>query len=88
VSIEHSVVDQKLIRKYTSLPAGLLTIEQFCDLYNVKKTKCYELMNSGALIARTIGGSMTRIRPVDAEAWASNLEIWTPKNSGAVLPDT
>lgn len=71
----------KAINHFSQENTGLLTVDQFCARFNVRRTKFYELLNSGALVARTIDGAMTRIRPADAEAWASNLDIWKPKNT-------
>jgi len=88
MSIEHGVVDQSRIVRLGGWSIGLLTVDQFCQFYNVKRTKLYELLNSGALIARTIDGSMTRIRPADAEAWAEGLGIWQPDRSKGKAPDT
>lgn len=61
---------------HTPQMQGLLTVSQFCEKYNVRRTKFYELVKSGALKAKSIDGSMTRIRPIDAECWASELDQW------------
>lgn len=71
----------------TQYSPGLLTVEQFGNLYNVNRTKFYGLLNNGALIGRTIDGNMTRVRVADAEIWAANLDIWQPKKTVKRGPD-
>jgi hypothetical protein len=58
---------------------GMLTVAEFCKLYKVGRTKAYSLFASGEIPARQIDETMTRVRVVDAEAWASKLPVWQPK---------
>jgi excisionase family DNA binding protein len=68
--------DDALNVNLISSQIGLLTIPQFCSRYKIGRSKTYEIIASGELPAKSIGGSMTRIRPVDAEKWAENLTPW------------
>jgi len=50
----------------------LITIDEFTRLFGVKKTKTYELMNSGAIEKVKIG-TAARITMESAERWFASL---------------
>ena len=50
----------------------LMTIPQFCDEYEVSRSTCYRLRDSGALPHVKIGRAV-RIRREDAEHWCESL---------------
>lgn len=64
----------------------LLTIREFCDIYGVKRTRAYALIDEGAVEAVKIGSS-TRIIAESAEIWAAKLPRVRPKKTSRETPD-
>lgn len=52
--------------------AALLTIQNFCDTYNVSRSTAYRLRDSGDVPHVHIGRAV-RIRREDAERWYESL---------------
>lgn len=52
--------------------AALLTITQFCEIYQVSRATAYRLRGSGAVPHVYIGRAV-RIRREDAESWYQSL---------------
>jgi excisionase family DNA binding protein len=50
----------------------LITIKDFCERFSVSRTTFYRQHAAGTLPVRKVGRA-TRIRVVDAEAWAAKL---------------
>jgi excisionase family DNA binding protein len=50
------------------------SINEFCHVYELGRTKAYQEMNAGRLRAVKIG-SKTIIRADDAEEWLANLTV-------------
>lgn len=50
------------------------SINEFCQIYQLGRTKTYEEIASGRLTAVKVG-SRTIIRADDAEAWLANLMV-------------
>lgn len=51
----------------------LLSIEEFMDIYSIKRNATYSQIKKGKLLTRKVG-SRTYIRRVDANAWMNGLE--------------
>src|SRR5687768_5397515 len=66
----------------------LLSIAGFIDMYGVRRTKVYEMLDKGELRAVKIG-RLTRIRAEDAQMWAEGLETYKSKDpaTGHLPPD-
>ena len=56
----------------------MLSVNDFCTLYSIGRTKTYELIARRELKARRVG-NRTLIPFDEAEAWASELPIATPR---------
>lgn len=56
----------------------MLSVNDFCRLYGIGRTKTYELIARGELRARRVG-NRTLIPFDDAEAWAAKLPTIIPK---------
>ena len=63
----------------------LLAISDFCDAYSVSRSKAYELLRSGDLMAVKFG-KRTYIRPEDAAIWASQLQRFVPTAAAEQRP--
>jgi hypothetical protein len=48
------------------------SMTQFCNSYPIGRTKAYEEIKAGRLVARKIGAKTVILRP-DAERWAASL---------------
>ena len=62
-----------------SLPAGALSLHQFCADYSIGLTRTYDLIRRGELPAFKVGRH-TVIRRVDAEAWLAALPAYGTAN--------
>ena len=51
----------------------LLSIEEFMDIYSIKRNATYSQIKKGKLLIRKIG-SRTYIRRIDADLWMNALE--------------
>ena len=59
-------------RASVNTPPILMTIREFCACYRLGRTRAYELIKSGAVVAIKVGRS-TRITVESAEAWFRSL---------------
>lgn len=57
---------------FTKPNAGALSVADFCREYSVSRTKLYDELKAGRLIAHK-AGQKTLILRADAEAWATSL---------------
>ena len=58
---------------------GLMTVQQFLDWANIGRTRFYDEINTGRLIAVKLGNK-TLVRKNDARAWRDNLPMEEPKS--------
>lgn len=56
----------------------LLSVDEFCEMYGVGRTRAYELINTEKVRAKKNGAS-TRVVAESAEAWAAALPPIKPK---------
>lgn len=57
--------------------SGALTVKDFCTQYAVGRSRTYELLAAGAILARKSGKS-TLITRASAERWFGSLPAYTP----------
>jgi hypothetical protein len=58
-----------------------LTIRDFCRIYRVGLTRCYELINEGKIVARKAGARRTLICAESARNWFATLEPFVPMST-------
>jgi excisionase family DNA binding protein len=59
---------------YTKCLKRAFSIREFCQFYELGRTKAYQEINAGRLKAVKVG-SKTIIRADDAEEWLANLKV-------------
>jgi excisionase family DNA binding protein len=55
----------------------MLSLREFCDAYGIGRTKVYEELKAGRLLARRLGRKIL-ISTIDAEDWAAALPPVSP----------